>query len=150
MMVIMATSIPFVSMIRTSKAIKNKADPSNEAYVVMDHMARVLRFANPAPSTPPDYYVLGDQQVLKAGIEGDHIGLVPSYVWCYYHRDTATNNFYFSTTTYGVGEGTLLSQHCTDFDAAYDAATRELWIKLTFDKDGSPITTETTIKVLGE
>jgi prepilin-type N-terminal cleavage/methylation domain len=136
-----------IAMSRSSNAIKNKADPSVEAYVAMDHMSKVLRFA----TTTPEYYsdFFGCAQMLGAQYEGGHVNAVPSNGWYFYFRMIGTNCFYFATDWTNQDTYVLLANDCTNFNATWDAAKKEIWVQLTFTKNGSSVTTETTIKVLG-
>ena len=143
-------SYQFVAMVRFSNALKNKAEPSREAYVVMAHMTNVLRFASASsmPATPfaKDNGTKHYDELTFTIVEAGHAVSPDTY---YYRRDTGTNYLNFSTTS--GGGGVQLSQCCTRFSAVWDSANSLLTIGLDFATENGPtITDTTTIRVLGQ
>ncbi len=141
---ILVLTVQFVAMVRFGDALRNKAEPSREAYIVMAHMTNVLRFAKPS-ATPTISFTNGR---LEATIEKGHISLIPETeadTVCYYRRDTGTGYLYFSKSP---NPEVLLSQYVTYFDAIWDALNYELTLKLIFTMEGFSIPVETKVKVL--
>ena len=151
---ILAISYQFVAMVRFSNALKNKAEPSREAYVVMAHMTNVLHFAIPLTATNPNPPLFDPAtNTLKVQIEGGHnVSGITTAIGYEYRRSTGVNDnncFYFSNQE--NSQWVKLSEYCTGFNASWDEANNLLTIQLTFAiKNGPSITDQTTIKALGE
>ena len=163
---ILAISYQFVAMVRFSNALKNKAEPSREAYIVLAQMADVLRFAKPSAVGGITFTSNGDDK-LSATIEGypdfpntaGHIPLIPNTALCSYRRDAGENNLYFKRGTDNevLLGGTVEDDyshprpehvHVTYFNAIWDPTNYVITIKLIFTQGGFDIPVETTIKVL--
>ena len=153
---ILTLAVQFVAMVRLGDVLKNKAEPSREAYIVMAHMTNVMRFAGPSTIS----FTSDDNgELLAATIEGGHIPLISGNTACHYRRDKTTNCLYFLGPA-GVEE--ILSEYVTYFYAGWGnendkdpikneaKARRELTLKLTFTRNGSSLPDETKIKVLAQ
>ena len=149
---VLALASQFMIMSRFKAALENKADPSLEAYIVLNHMAHVLRFAKTTPV--PGF----SSNKLTADIEGGHIALIPltttppalpNSTTCYYRWDPNTNCLYFRV---GAGAEQKLSEYVTYFDANITgvAPNYEITLKLIFSRGNTVTPVQTKIKVLGE
>ncbi|MDP2929212.1 MAG: prepilin-type N-terminal cleavage/methylation domain-containing protein [Candidatus Omnitrophota bacterium] len=150
----LAISSQFLAMARFKTVIENKAEPSREAFIVLDHMTRVLRFVSSYP-TPP-FASDASTDLLTANIESGHIALIPattpvtippSATTCYYrrYRTTSLKNFLY----FQIGENSapqLLSKYVTYFDASI--AGDEITLKLIFSKGGTVTPVQTKIRML--
>jgi len=143
----LALSYQFIAITRFGNVLKNKAEPSREAYIVMDHMTHVLRFAKVSQAI--SYTSNANEERLTATIEGGHISLVPADAVYYYQRDKTTNpNYLYFSSSPTPNSGVVLSQYCTSFIASRPVQN-ELILQITFTKGGSSTTNKTTIRVLG-
>lgn len=146
---ILALSYQFVAMARFKTIIENKAEPSREAYIVLNHMMHVLRFAK-ASSAIEFPGVVSTEERLTATIEKGHISMIPtSDTVCYYRRIKATNVLYFKAGTDAERE---LSRYVAYFDAGAVGAApnREIILKLIFSKGDTVTPIQTKIRVLGQ
>lgn len=156
---IMALVSQFVAMARFKTALENKADPSREAYIILDHMTRVLRFASATGTI--SFASNSNEDILTADIEGGHAALVPltttppappNLTTCSYQRSNLTadkNYFYFQV---GEGDKQEISKYVTYFfaEATGTAPNREITLKLIFSKGDTVTPVQTKIRVLVE
>jgi hypothetical protein len=161
----LALASQFVALARFRTAIENKAEPAREAYVLLNHMTHVLRFAKTTPL--PVFTSNGTEERLTATIEGGHIGTIPSNTACYYRRVKSTNRFYFKN---GTATEEKISEYITYFNAVvdvpgettlydpilpapgtYTATTPgDIMLQLIFSKGDTVTPIQTTIQVMGE
>ena len=167
---VLALTSQFIAMARFKTTLENKADPSREAYIVLNHMAHVLRFAK---TTPLPAFLNDDR--LTFNIDGGHIALVPltttppnppNDIACRYRWSPLTNCLYFRVGTRGVDEE--LSKYVTYFHADINIPKNiellnpdpppatisvttpgDITLELVFSKDDTITSVQTTIKVLG-
>ena len=154
---ILALASQFVAMSRFKTALENKADPSREAYIALNHMAHVLRFAQ--TTTPPVWY--SGTYILAASIEGGHIALIPltttppaapNSSLCYYQWDPVGGGLYFEALAAPWTGRQKIADHITYFNAVVTGTTSgyEITINLISSKGDTVTPVQTKIKVLGE
>ena len=148
---ILALTSQFLAMARFKTSLENKAEPSLEAYIVLNHLTNVLRFAK----SDGTFSFVSDPStdLLTANIEGGRITLIPdqapnpNFVTCYYRRYRSTNSLYFQI---GTNPEQLLSGYVTYFDAGMDMTGNEITLKLIFSRGGTVTPIQTKLKALGQ
>ncbi|MDP3791711.1 MAG: hypothetical protein Q8R38_06685 [Candidatus Omnitrophota bacterium] len=136
----LAVSYQFVAMIQFGNAIQDKAEPVREAYVIMNHMTNMLRFAkNIQVSNSPEW--------IRATIEGGHIDAVSSDTVYYYQANANYCLYFYKSTTLipDPNENDVLSRNVTCLQSSWSSSNNLLIIKLEFEKNGSTFKTETRI-----
>jgi Tfp pilus assembly protein PilW len=151
---ILALTSQFWAMARFKTALESKAEPSLEAYLVLNHITHVLRFSKPTGTFSFDTTSSPSFDLLTVNIEGGCIPLIPkpssgpNNVVCYYKRykgSTNANALYFQVDT---NPEQLLSRYVTYFDASRTGD--EITLKLIFAKGGTVTPIRTKIKALGQ
>ena len=128
----------FVSEYKFRRAMKQRISLSREARIAINHMTRVLRFAQ--PDTINDTV---DNQII-ANIEGGHVIFIDSETAIMYELDVVNN-----TIEYTQDEDTVeVANRITSFTPVWNDPQIE--IQLVANEGGSSITVETEIRALGE
>ena len=146
----LALASQFVAMARFKTALENKAEPSREAYIILNHMTHLLRFASATGGA--SFASDANVDLLTADIEGGHITPILTTTTCYYRRYKATNSLTFQA---GTGAEQELSKYVTYFnadivDTAGTPPDRKITLKFIFSKGDTVTPVQTKIKALGE
>lgn len=154
--------VKLTPLVEYGAALKEAKVTSREALVVMGHMTRVLRFADPVHGS---IQFDNPNNKIIVTIEGGHgLNLVTgdAATTCYYKRD-ASNNFWFSpdcntdgSPKAGVSD-VLLSSNVSYFwtdntvpaDLVWNSATKTLVLRLKFTDKRATLPVETKVYVLG-
>ena len=155
---VLALAYQFVGMSRFGEAIKNEVEPSREAYVVINTMANILRFAKSSTvnsSTDNLTAIIEPNHTIRTQIDKD---LPNTYdVDCAFYRDKSNNELHYGLSyhyyTLNSPSGSfdiIISRYCTYFSAGWDSSTSELTLKLVFTRNGVSIPVETKIKALAQ
>jgi type II secretory pathway component PulJ len=150
--VILVALIPqFIMLTRLKMDMDDRVYAMREALVVMEHMSRVLRFAEPEQIKFDD-----DRQELQAKIRKDHLTAIPNDTVCTYKRDSS-NALIFTRKDLPEGQqAQIISNEVTFFDIdntggrLWDLTSRRLTLRFTVTKNNAVVPMETTIKVIGE
>jgi len=150
----------FVAESRFREAVKSEAGALDEAYIAMNHMTSVLRFAQPytvALTTGDVKYPM----IVDAKIEGGHIDAIqpvpPNTSLRVEYRRSASDNTleYIILVPGNPVVPIVIARNITDFKCFHvigangDVIVNELTIQLTAEKDNKKSCLETNIFALG-
>ena len=157
---IAVVTVQFVMMTGFKTDMGDKAYVIREARLIMSHMSRVLRFAQPGTL----YFVEdANTQKIYANIRKGHISMVTESEGdkvCYYKRVISEDGFAPNDFCFAKGEGSttwqVIGRGVTFFDVdntgnrLWDPDTKLLTLRFTVTKNSTSIPVETTIRVMGE
>ena len=155
--IVSALACQFVAMVRFNAALQNTIDAERDAYIIVNNMTRILRFADPNTITFDSS--VSAKGNLSAKIKANHLSFVTADTTVYYKiSPTLPISKPFRISWDGVNY-TVLSQYMSfwniDGSKMWDSATQELSIVFTITKTNNygqtaiiPISTK--IKVRGD
>ena len=148
----LSAALFFVSQTSFIKLIQDKITAEREARIVINHMSKIIRIANPG-----DDYVFSagaSEDYLRTKIKGGYIGTFPSDKYVKYElaKDGPAKgelSFYVSDTTSFGSPIYAISNSVSFFDAQRDPNTDNITLTIRVDVGGHEITTKTAIKAIG-